>query len=291
MGSTPNLGLILPAAGTDNWTGAGNGNWSAIDTAIAELRASVEAVTTPVASVFGRTGAVTAQTNDYTFSQIGGTIAVGQLPAIPATKITGVLGIANGGTGATIAVDARENIGAAASGVNSDITQLTDLTTPLSVAQGGTGENTLAGLVSALNGQVAIVDSDNSFTSNQEFLGSITMTSALVANSGASVNSAPIFFSGSFWTGTAPQAFSWIAAAIVTGTGDNPATMLQFSQTGSTGFSSVGVPALALTASVTASSASAGAASALPATPLGYVEMTVTIAGTPTVVKVPYYSV
>src|ERR1700722_11139042 len=34
-----------------------------------------------VASVFGRTGAVLAVTGDYTFSQIGGTIASGQLPA------------------------------------------------------------------------------------------------------------------------------------------------------------------------------------------------------------------
>jgi len=34
-----------------------------------------------VTSVLGRTGAVTAQTNDYSFSQIGGTVATGQLPA------------------------------------------------------------------------------------------------------------------------------------------------------------------------------------------------------------------
>jgi hypothetical protein len=246
MGTTPNLGLILPAAGTDNWTGAGNGNWTAIDTAIAQLRASVEAVTTPVASVFGRTGAVTAQTDDYTFSQIGGTIAVGQLPAIPAASITGVLGIANGGTNATIPVDARENIGAAASGVNDDITELEGLTTPLSIAQGGTGETTLAGLVAALNGQVAIVDSDNTFDFNQQFIGSITMTSALTANSGASVNSAPILFSGSFWTGSAPMVFSWTAAATVAGTGNNPPVKLSFSQTGSTGAATVEVPALEL---------------------------------------------
>lgn len=50
-------------------------------------------------------------------------------------------------------------------------------------------------------------------------------------------------------------------------------------------------PALALTASTLATSATAGAASALPATPLTYVEMTVTISGTPTVVKIPAYAV
>src|SRR6202021_1751831 len=31
-------------------------------------------------SVFGRTGAVTAQTGDYTFSQLGGSVTSGQLP-------------------------------------------------------------------------------------------------------------------------------------------------------------------------------------------------------------------
>jgi hypothetical protein len=75
------------------------------------------------------------------------------------------VGIAQGGTGATTDSAARFNLGitpfadplvtstsapgaravisAAASGANSDITSLSGLTTPLSVAQGGTGANTL----------------------------------------------------------------------------------------------------------------------------------------------------
>lgn len=44
-----------------------------------------------------------------------------------------------GGTNATTAGGARTSLGAAASGANSDITSLTGLTTPLSVAQGGSG--------------------------------------------------------------------------------------------------------------------------------------------------------
>lgn len=48
---------------------------------------------------------------------------------------------------------------------------------------------------------------------------------------------------------------------------------------------------LALTSPITATSATAGAATALPATPLGYVEATLTLSGTPTVVKIPYYTV
>lgn len=49
------------------------------------------------------------------------------------------LAVADGGTGASTASGARSNLGAAASGANSDITSLTGLTTALSAAQGGTG--------------------------------------------------------------------------------------------------------------------------------------------------------
>jgi hypothetical protein len=44
-----------------------------------------------------------------------------------------------GGTGSTTAANARTALSAAASGANSDITSLSSLTTPLTVAQGGTG--------------------------------------------------------------------------------------------------------------------------------------------------------
>lgn len=53
------------------------------------------------------------------------------------TNITD-LAVADGGTGASTAANARTNLGAAASGANSDITALSGLTTALSVAQGGT---------------------------------------------------------------------------------------------------------------------------------------------------------
>jgi hypothetical protein len=55
--------------------------------------------------------------------------------ALTATPVT----VAQGGTNATTAAGARTNLGVASSGVNSDITSLTALTTALSVAQGGTG--------------------------------------------------------------------------------------------------------------------------------------------------------
>ncbi|MBI2592753.1 MAG: hypothetical protein HYW37_01140 [Candidatus Colwellbacteria bacterium] len=57
----------------------------------------------------------------------------------------GPVPIANGGTAGTTASGARTNLGAAASGANSDITSITGLTTALTVAQGGTGATTLSG--------------------------------------------------------------------------------------------------------------------------------------------------
>jgi hypothetical protein len=60
------------------------------------------------------------------------------------TQLTGLtqpITIAQGGTTATAAPQARINLGAATAGANSDITSVSGLTTPLSAAQGGTGNN------------------------------------------------------------------------------------------------------------------------------------------------------
>lgn len=56
-----------------------------------------------------------------------------------ATSNTDALAVAGGGTGSITATDARTNLSAAKSGANSDITSLSGLTTPITVAQGGTG--------------------------------------------------------------------------------------------------------------------------------------------------------
>jgi hypothetical protein len=73
-----------------------------------------------------------------------GTAWADGLPINAADTLVGAVPIANGGTNATTATAARTNLGAAASGANSDITSLSGLTTALSVAQGGTGATTAA---------------------------------------------------------------------------------------------------------------------------------------------------
>jgi hypothetical protein len=97
----------------------------------------------------------------YNSTVIGNTTAAGAGTIIPAGKTITIwsdgtnfvfqnnhlssltlatdLAITDGGTGASTAADARTNLSAASSGANSDITSLTGLTTPISVAQGGTG--------------------------------------------------------------------------------------------------------------------------------------------------------
>lgn len=88
------------------------------------------------------------------------------ISATTSAPFAGILPVTQGGTGASTASSARTNLGAtgigssvftaattadartaiaaAASGANSDITSLTGLTTPLSVAQGGTGSGVAA---------------------------------------------------------------------------------------------------------------------------------------------------
>lgn len=67
-----------------------------------------------------------------------------------ANSVAGVVGITHGGTGAITSAAARAALGGAGAGANSDITSLTGLTTPLSVAQGGTGITTLAALIASI---------------------------------------------------------------------------------------------------------------------------------------------
>ena len=74
--------------------------------------------------------------------------------------VTGILPIANGGTGFSTLAAA----GFALKGANSDITSLTGLTTPLSVAQGGTGSVSGVSLTTAVSGILPIANGGTGFS-------------------------------------------------------------------------------------------------------------------------------
>lgn len=86
---------------------------------------------------FMTTGTTQTVSAAKTFSNI--TISGGSISGITDLAVT------DGGTGSSTASGARTNLGAAASGANSDITSITGLTTALNVGQGGTGSTTASG--------------------------------------------------------------------------------------------------------------------------------------------------
>lgn len=120
---------------------------------------SLGGLTTALSVAQGGTGLTSVGTNGYVLTSNGSTFIMAPPPGGSAVQtfsagttgltpssatagiitLGGTLNIANGGTGATTAPNARTALGAAASGANSDITSLAGLTTALSPAQGGTG--------------------------------------------------------------------------------------------------------------------------------------------------------
>jgi hypothetical protein len=99
--------------------------------------------------------------------------------------LTTALSVAQGGTNASTAAGARTSLGAAASGANSDITSLSGLTTALSVAQGGTNASTAAGARTSLGAAASGANSDITSLS-----GLTTALSVLQGGTGASTTTA-----------------------------------------------------------------------------------------------------
>jgi hypothetical protein len=104
-------------------------------------------------------------------------IAVTSTPTFGGLTLTTALTVANGGTGANTAANARTNLGAAKSGANSDITSLSGLTTALSVAQGGTGV-----VSTPTNGQI-LIGNGSGFSLNTLSAG----TGVTIANSAGGI--------------------------------------------------------------------------------------------------------
>ncbi len=87
--------------------------------------------------------ATATQIQTFVLSGYSGATSIVTLGSVATGTWQGsVVAVGYGGTGASTASGARSNLGAAASGANSDITSLSGLTTALSVLQGGTGAST-----------------------------------------------------------------------------------------------------------------------------------------------------
>lgn len=140
-------GIVVPAGKTMVLFSTDDDGDSTFDMVDVTTHLSSLTLNTDLAVADGGTGSSTAagaRTN------LGlGSMAVQNATSISVSggTITGItdLAVADGGTGASNAANARANLSAAKTGSNNDITELTGLTVPLSVAQGGTGINTSTG--------------------------------------------------------------------------------------------------------------------------------------------------
>ena len=153
---------------------------------------------------------------------IPGAVALG-------TDVAGILPVANGGTAATSPAQARASLGVAASGANSDITSLAGLTTPLSVAQGGTGSGTKNFVDLSSDQSIAgrklfsPITDVSGLTIRQSSVASPTADIFAVQNSSGAANYLRINSSGALsWNGTASGAISGDGSSL---TGLNPANL------------------------------------------------------------------
>ena len=176
--------------------------------------------------------------------------------------LTFPLSVAQGGTGEITASAARTNLGAAASGANSDITSLSGLTTPLSIAQGGTGASSAVTALSNLGG--IALSANNAFTGNNTFAGTTGLNGAVTLGAGLNLNAQAISgaatfggnltFNGSstfggncFFTPSSPQFFNtsnvtWQEFQIIAvhgGTAANDQFAIQYNSRSSSGGSDV----------------------------------------------------
>ena len=172
VGATPQWGKVGLATHVSGTLALANGGTAATTASAARANlaaagsganadiASLNGLTTPISAAQGGSGQSSYTVGDLLYASgatalskladvaTGNALISGGIGAAPqwskiglATHVSGTLALANGGTAATTASAARANLSAAGSGANSDITSLTGLTTPISAAQGGSGQS------------------------------------------------------------------------------------------------------------------------------------------------------
>jgi hypothetical protein len=161
-----------------------------------------------VTSVFGRSGAVVAATNDYNFNQLAGNIATSQM---------------NSGTGATGSTFWRGD------GTWASVT---------------TGASTWDQLQSAA-GNLTLSNAGFTTTFNQTSAVTWLWANTTAASSGTSQSSPIINLSGKYWDGAASQTDSWTVQDVIAN-GTNGTSTLTFAHSGSTGSATVLVPLLGI---------------------------------------------
>lgn len=143
--TTPKLGMTLPEVGasSETWGTKLNADLNIVDglfdtgPVLKLAKGGTGAATAADARTNLGLGTIATQGADAV-AITGGTIAGA---VITGGSMSGMadIAVADGGTGSSTAAGARANLGAAASGDNTDITSLAALSTALTVTQGGTG--------------------------------------------------------------------------------------------------------------------------------------------------------
>lgn len=137
-GAVPNTNpVILDARGEANiWYASGTAYKVVLKTSTDETIWTVDNITTTGSMALQNANAV-----NITGGTIGSGVTFNGNTTGTASNVTGVVAVANGGTNASTAADARTSLGAAASGANTDITALDQDVTI--TATGTIGANTL----------------------------------------------------------------------------------------------------------------------------------------------------
>jgi hypothetical protein len=171
-----------------------------------------------------------------TTASFGGTLGIGQGGTGSSTKEGALFNLGGSGIGTAVFTAlttsaARTAISAAGAGANSDITSLSGLTTPLSVAQGGTGANNAGGARTSLGAAAAGSNSD--ITALTAAPGILVGAPTGGAQGSGTLNATGLFING-----------------VAVGTGSGSVTSVNASG-GTTGLTFTGSPSLPITTSGT----------------------------------------